>query len=74
MGCSECNLPRVLYSLQSLSAEEKDLAQSTIDDVSSFVCGACNIFAESHPLVSKLFVRSALTCGMPVEKQYYSSK
>ena len=45
MDCSECNLPRVLYSLQSLSPEEKDLAQSTIDDVSSFVCGASDLFA-----------------------------
>jgi len=74
IGCSECGLPRVLYSLNRLSPEEKDLAQSAVDNVSSFVCGATQLFDEGHQLASKLFVRSANACGLPVEKQYYTSK
>ena len=72
--CSECGLPRVLYSIASLSPEETDLAQAAIDDVSSFVCGATKLFDEGHLLAAKLFMRGAQTCGMPVEKQYYTSK
>jgi hypothetical protein len=64
----------VLYSLNRLSPEEKDLAQSAVDNVSSFVCGATQLFDEGHQLASKLFVRSANACGLPVEKQYYTSK
>lgn len=74
IGCSECGLPRVLYSLNRLSPEEKDIAQSAVDNVSSFVCGATQLFDEGHQLASKLFVRSANACGLPVEKQYYTSK
>ena len=72
--CSECGVPRVLYSLARLSSEEEDLAQSVIDDVSSYVCGTTDLFPEGHALASKLFLKSASACGMPVERTYYTSK
>ena len=72
--CTECGKPRVIYSLARLTNEQKALAQSLIDDLSSYVCGATPLFPEGHELGDKLFVRRALTCGMPVEKQHYTSK
>mmetsp|Transcript_37677 Transcript_37677/g.112456 ORF Transcript_37677/g.112456 Transcript_37677/m.112456 type:complete len:1111 (-) Transcript_37677:584-3916(-) len=74
IGCSECGKPRCLFSLSALTAEQVDLAQSCIDDVSSYVCGATGLFLDDHVLASKLHIRAAITCGMPVEKQYYTSK
>ena len=48
INCSECGLPRLLYSLSRLSSDEQDIAQAIIDEVSSFVCGATSIFKEDH--------------------------
>ena len=36
-----------------------------------YMCGQM-LFEEPHALDKTLFVREALTCGMPVEKPYYT--
>ena len=37
-----------------------------------YTCGSTGLFDEGHVLGKKVFIKSALVCGMPVEKAYYT--
>ena len=48
------------------------LLEARIDNV-IYTCGASEqLFDDGHPLKKKVYIKSALTCGMPVEKAYYT--
>ena len=70
--CADCLKKRVVYSKKDLTANERSIAQARID-VTMYVCGATGLF-DGSVLEGKAHVQHALVCGMPVEKQYYSSK
>ena len=68
--CADCSKPRLLFAAKGLTSNETDLLEARLDNV-IYTCGTDQLFDEGHVLEKKVFVRSALTCGMPVEKAYY---
>ena len=69
--CADCSKPRVLFAAKALSSNEMDVLEARLDQV-LYTCGASELFDAGHPLEKKVFVKSALVCGMPVEKAYYT--
>lgn len=70
--CADCSKPRVLFASKVLTPNETSVLEARLDSV-IYTCGACELFDDDHPLKNKVFVKSALVCGMPVEKSYYSA-
>ena len=56
--------------MRDLTPNEKALLDARLDRV-IYTCGAEGLFEEGHQLEKKLFIKSALVCGMPMEKAYY---
>lgn len=69
--CADCNKPRLLFAAKDLSPNEMVLLEARLDVV-IYTCGGSDLFDEGHVLEKKVFVKSALVCGMAVEKAYYS--
>ena len=69
--CADCSKPRVLFASKALTPNETDVLEARLDSI-IYTCGACELFDDGHPLEKKVFVKSALVCGMPVEKAYYT--
>jgi hypothetical protein len=61
----------VLFAAKALSPNETDVLEARLDQV-IYTCGVCELFDAGHPLEKKVFIKSALVCGMPVEKAYYT--
>mgnify|MGYP006950328836 CR=1 FL=1 len=71
VSCADCSKPRLLFSTKALTLNETELLEARLDNV-IYTCGSDQLFDEGHLLEKKVFVKSALTCGMCVEKAYYS--
>ena len=56
---------------KALSANESTLLDARLDQV-LYTCGSTELFDDSHVLAKKVYIKSALVCGMPVEKAYYT--
>ena len=61
--CADCSKPRVLFASKALTPNEMDVLEARLDSV-IYTCGACELFDDGHPLEKKVFVKSALVCGM----------
>ena len=74
VNCRQCNKPRVVYSLKVLPPRLNTSLKRLIHSVrKEFECG-CLITPDDDKLEGQVFTRMALTCSMPVENQYNTSK
>ena len=73
--CMECQKPRLVHSMEKPSREVQNSLEDYLDEV-YYQCGD-NLFSKdlaAPPGHEDIFyAKRALTCGMPVEKCYYSS-
>ena len=69
--CGECHKPRCIYSNSKLSPQEK-VVLDCMKETNLYTCGS-PLFSEGTPLASTVITREALTCGSPIETQYYSA-
>ncbi|PKY33662.1 hypothetical protein RhiirB3_452741, partial [Rhizophagus irregularis] len=70
--CCDCGKRRCVYSNKALSQDEmQDFKQSL--DVYDYSCGA-PLFSDDHYLAEILFVRVKISCDIPVEILYCSSR
>ncbi|XP_033762815.1 uncharacterized protein LOC117344244 [Pecten maximus] len=82
VACIECNRPRVVYAASKLSNSEQSLLTRLLS-MYHYSCGS--ILQELQPedaskaprinaLLTKVYVRSNITCDTPIEVPYFSSK
>jgi hypothetical protein len=71
VSCVDCNKPRLLWSEKALSSNETMLLNARLDQL-LYTCGSTELFDDGHTLAKKVYIKSALVCGMAVEKAYYT--
>ena len=70
--CADCSKPRLLFASKALSSNKTELLEARLDNV-IYTCGSDQLFDQALPRENKaVFIKSALVCGMPVEKAYYT--
>lgn len=68
--CTECRKPRVIYSKNKLTERQKVITVLHISELYDYSCGF-PLFEKDHSLCSQIFVKSGISCAMPVEVSYY---
>ncbi|CAB4385605.1 unnamed protein product [Rhizophagus irregularis] len=71
INCEDCEKRRCVYSDKSLTCKEQQDYQQALDSY-SYSCGA-PIFPDDHYLKEIVFVRTRISCDLPIEILYYSS-
>jgi hypothetical protein len=68
--CNECEKPCCVFVSGKLQATEKKALQQTKEEL-LHTCGS-PLFPEGSTLHQTLVVRESVTCGTPIDVQYYS--
>ncbi|CAB5154885.1 unnamed protein product [Rhizophagus irregularis] len=72
INCEDCEKRRCVYSDKSLTCKEQQDYQQALDSY-LYSCGA-PIFPDDHYLKETVFVRTQISCNLPIEILYYSSR
>lgn len=70
--CEECEMWRLVYSKFKLTADEKKILQSTLDDW-TYTCGAQLQDLDLQDRLQDIVAMRVIRCQEPVEKLYYTA-